>query len=106
MEGTWEDERWSEKGEGVSLTELIFDSLNILKAVCHTCRENFQVSPVHMCQVPALYIKILYSTGGNLQSTPGDNLSCQSEKNKSSAITVTFNHPNCFKKYGHLGCQP
>lgn len=53
MEGTWEDERWSEKGEGVSLTELIFDSLNILKAICHTCRESFQVSPVHMCQVPA-----------------------------------------------------
>lgn len=82
MEGTWEDERWSEKGEGVSLTELIFDSLNILKAVCHTCRENLQVSPVHMCQVPAFYIKILYSTGGNLQSIPGDNLSCKSEKNR------------------------
>lgn len=75
MEGTWEDERWSEKGEGVSLTELIFDSLNILKAVCHTCRENFQVSSVHVCQVPAFYIQILYGTVGNLESAPEDSLS-------------------------------
>lgn len=35
MEGTWEDERWSEKGEGVSVTELIFDSLHILTALPH-----------------------------------------------------------------------
>lgn len=33
MEGTWEDERWSEKGEGVSVTELVFDSLHILTAL-------------------------------------------------------------------------
>lgn len=33
MEGTWEDERWSEKGEGVSVTELISDSLHILTAL-------------------------------------------------------------------------
>lgn len=33
MEGTWEDGRWSEKGEGVSVTELIFDSLHILTAL-------------------------------------------------------------------------
>lgn len=33
MEGTWEDERWSEKGEGVSVTELLFDSLHILTAL-------------------------------------------------------------------------
>lgn len=64
MEGTWEDERWSEKGEGVSLTELIFDSLHIPKALCHTCRENFQVSPVHVCQVPTFYIQILYKQLG------------------------------------------
>lgn len=38
MEGTWEDERWSEKGEGVSLTELTFDSLHILQAVIHAGR--------------------------------------------------------------------
>lgn len=75
MEGTWEDERWSEKGEGVSLTELIFDSLNILKAVCHTCRENFQVSSVHVTQVPAFLTEILYSTVGNLESTPEGNFS-------------------------------
>lgn len=75
MEGTWEDERWSEKGEGVSLTELTFDSLHILQAVCHTCRENFQVSSVHVCQGPAFSIKTLYSTVGHLETAPEDNLS-------------------------------
>lgn len=48
MEGTWEDERWSEKGEGVSVTELILDSPHIL-----TCREHSHVSAVHVCPVPA-----------------------------------------------------
>lgn len=43
MEGTWEDERWSEKGEGVSVTELIFDALHI-PAACGE-RSHFSAVP-------------------------------------------------------------
>lgn len=70
MEGTWEDGGWSEKGEGVSLTELIFDSLNIPQAVCQTCRENFQHPQCTCARFLHFYIKTLHGTLGNLEEHP------------------------------------
>lgn len=88
MEGTWEDERWSEKGEGVSVTELIFDSLHILTALPHVQGELARLRISHTGALQCSW---------KPTETPADNLS-QDSVSLFFLLTVVFYHPSCFNK--------